>query len=99
MTAELDEFVYDPFSPEVMSNPLPFYEVMREHYPVYYSEKYDAFFLSRFQDAWDFLRIGDNTFMSTEGGPVHPQEVLLRHNAEGVPPPVPPLKPFGSHTG
>jgi cytochrome P450 len=91
MTMLLDEFVYDPFSPEVMSNPFPFYEVLREHFPVYYSAKYDTFFLSRFQDIWDFLRIGDNTFLSSEG--VIPAEVLLRHN-QGVPPPIPPLKPF-----
>lgn len=28
-------FVYDPFSIEVMSNPTPFYKTLREDHPVY----------------------------------------------------------------
>ena len=29
-------FVYDPFDPAVMADPLPYYRVLRDHHPVYY---------------------------------------------------------------
>jgi cytochrome P450 len=87
----VDEFVYDPFGREEMRNPLPFYEVLREHHPVYYVEAYDTFFLSRFQDAWDFLDLADNTFVTNEGS-VFNRSVLLEHN-EG-PTADPPTTPF-----
>ncbi|QNG39466.1 cytochrome P450 [Geodermatophilaceae bacterium NBWT11] len=62
-----------------MRDPMPFYEVLREHHPVYYVEAYDTFFLSRFQDAWDFLDQTDNTFVTNEGS-VFNRADLLRHN-------------------
>ncbi|WP_216913234.1 cytochrome P450 [Nocardia noduli] len=80
MNTAVDEFVYDPFSPEVMSNPLPYYEVLREHFPVYYAERYDTFFLSRFQDALDFLSQPTNVFVTNEGS-VFNKSVLLQHNS------------------
>jgi len=86
-----EDFVYDPFAPEVMRNPLPFYEVLRDRYPVYYSEAYDTFFLSRFQDAWDFLDASENVFVTNEGS-VFNRAVLLEHN-DG-PPADPPTAPF-----
>jgi cytochrome P450 len=89
-----DEFTYDPFSTEAMSNPLPLYEVLRERYPVYYSERYDTFFLSRFQDAWDFLRQPDNTFVANEGSVFHP-EVLRKRNTGPLSDP--PTTPLASH--
>ncbi|MBB2943325.1 cytochrome P450 [Actinoplanes lutulentus] len=94
MSVALDDFVYDPFAPEVMSNPLPFYEVLRDRFPVYYAEKYDTFFLSRFQDAWDFLSLADNMFVTNEGS-VFTQAAVLRHNTEA--PQDKPTTPFGSH--
>ena len=94
MTLTVDDFVYDPFAPEVMADPLPFYEVMREHHPVYFVEEYDTFFLSRFQDAWDFLSFNDNEFVSNEGSVFTPQDVARRN--EG-PLADPPLTPLGSH--
>ena len=36
---------YDPFSPEVMANPLPFYAQLRHETPVLFLEKYDSFVL------------------------------------------------------
>ena len=41
---------YDPFSHEVMQDPWPFYAQLRADAPVFYLEKYDAWFLSRFED-------------------------------------------------
>jgi cytochrome P450 len=94
MTLAADHFVYDPFSPEAMSNPLPLYEILREHHPVYYAEQYDTFFLSRFQDAWDFLSLADNTFVTNEGTVFTRAKVLERNpgpTADG------PTTPLGSH--
>jgi len=44
---------YDPFSAEVMENPLPIYKALRDEAPAYHIAKYDAWALSRFQDIWD----------------------------------------------
>ena len=94
MTLTVDDFVYDPFAPEVMANPLPFYDVMRQHHPVYFVEKYDTFFLSRFQDAWDFLSFNENEFVSTEGSVFTPDDVTRRNEGALTDPP---LTPLGSH--
>jgi cytochrome P450 len=87
-------FEYDPFSPAAMSDPLPIYRVLRDHYPVYYSKQYDTFFLSRFADIWDCLSQGGNTFLGTEGTVVS-RARLLAHNDGPVPDP--PLAPFSHH--
>jgi cytochrome P450 len=84
--AVTEEFVYDPFSPEAMSDPLPIYAVLRDHFPVYYSARYDTFFLSRFQDIWDMLSDNANTFLATEGTVVS-RDLLLAHNSGPVPDP------------
>jgi cytochrome P450 len=89
-----DEFEYDPFSPAAMSDPLPTYRVLRDRYPVYYSPRYDTFFLSRFADIWDVLSQGDNTFLASEGTVVS-RGLLLTHNSGPVPDP--PLSPFSHH--
>jgi cytochrome P450 len=89
-----DEFEYDPFSPVAMGDPLPIYRILRDHYPVYYSERYDTFFVSRFADIWDALSHTDNMFLATEGIVVS-RDLLLRHNCGPVPDP--PLNPFSHH--
>jgi cytochrome P450 len=89
-----DDFVYDPFAPDVMADPHPYYAVLRDRFPVYYADKYDTFFLSRFQDAWDFLGITDNVFVATEGTNME-RDILLQHNAAAVPDL--PLTPLGNH--
>jgi len=43
---------YDPFSEEVMHDPAPIYERLRDEAPAYYMEKWDAWALSRFADIW-----------------------------------------------
>ena len=74
-----DDFSYDPFSPAVMNDPLPFYRVLRNLYPVYYIPEYDTYFLSRFEDVWQFLSITDGTFVGSEGT-LPPPAVLRRKN-------------------
>jgi cytochrome P450 len=43
---------YDPFSEEVMQDPYPIYEKLREEAPCYHLKKWDAYALSRFEDIW-----------------------------------------------
>jgi cytochrome P450 len=42
--------VFDPFSAEFYSGPFPIYRRMRDEAPVYYSEQYDVYALSRHED-------------------------------------------------
>ncbi len=91
MSSAVDEFVYDPFGKEEMRNPLPFYEILRERYPVYYIEAYDMFVLSRFQDAWDFLGIGDNVFVTNEGSVINRADLLNRNSGATIDPPTSPF--------
>jgi len=78
---------YDPFSPAVMHDPLPFYRTLRRDHPVLYMEKYDGFFFSRFEDVLELLSHVDNSFLQSEGSLPTP-EVLSAHNAAALPPPV-----------
>ncbi len=94
MTAVDDVLDYDPFAAEVMRDPMPFYARLRDEHPVYYVERYDTFFLSRFQDVWDFLVLGDNAFPANEGTVFTPADLARRNDgptSDG------PLTPFGSH--
>ncbi len=85
------KFEYDPFSPPVMSNPLPFYEILRRDHPVYYNEKYDGFFFSRFDDIVELLSIADNGLMELEGSLPTPATLRVRNSAA---PAIPPDDPF-----
>ena len=75
----MQDFSYDPFDPAVMADPLPYYRVLREHYPVYYLDKWDTFALSRFADIWDVLAVNDGTFVASEGT-LPPASTLGHHN-------------------
>jgi cytochrome P450 len=86
--------VYDPFDPAVMADPLPYYQVLRDHHPVYYLPKWDTFALSRFDDIWDVLAQGDGTFVASEGT-LPPATVLAHHNDGPVDDP--PLHPLPFH--
>jgi len=44
------QLVFDPFSEEFFTDPYPTYRRMREEAPVYYSEEYDFYALTRHQD-------------------------------------------------
>ena len=85
------EFDYDPFSLEVMQNPLPYYKVMRREHPIFYSAKYDAFFFSRFEHMLEMLSYVDNTFLMTESSQPRPDDILRRNNGA---PAIRPLEPF-----
>ncbi|MBV8860970.1 MAG: cytochrome P450, partial [Mycobacterium sp.] len=77
------DFSYDPFDPAVMADPLSYYRVLREHYPVYYLPQWDTFALSRFADIWDVLSVNDGTFVASEGT-LPPASTLSQHNDGSV---------------
>lgn len=41
---------YDPFSPEALENPYPYYAALRSLAPCCYLKKYDVYFISRYRD-------------------------------------------------
>ena len=88
------QFTYDPFDPQVMSNPLPYYRVLRDEHPLYYIAKWDIYALSRFEDIWQLLQINDGTFVASEG--TLPAAAVLEKRNEG-PVPDPPLHPMPFH--
>ncbi|ODQ93508.1 cytochrome P450 [Mycolicibacterium holsaticum] len=87
-------FSYDPFDPAVMADPLSYYRVLRDEYPVYYIDKWDTYALSRFDDIWRVLEVNDGTFVASEGT-LPAATVLARHNNGPVPDP--PLHPMPFH--
>jgi cytochrome P450 len=90
----MHDFTYDPFAPAVMADPLPYYRVLRERYPLYYVAKWDTYALSRFEDIWQLLAINDGTFVASEGT-LPAATVFARHNDGPVPDP--PLHPMPFH--
>ncbi|MBP3081694.1 cytochrome P450 [Mycolicibacterium fortuitum] len=90
----LQDFSYDPFDPDVMANPLPYYRVLRDEYPVYYIDRWDTYALSRFDDIWNMLGVNDGTFVASEG--TLPAANVLAHRNDG-PVPDPPLHPMPFH--
>jgi len=88
------DFAYDPFDAEVMANPLPYYKILRDRYPLYYMPQWDTFALSRFEDIWRVLEVNDGTFVASEGT-LPAASVLAQHNSGPVPDP--PLHPLPFH--
>ena len=93
-TQVMREFLYDPFDPAVMADPLPYYRILRDRHPVYYIDKWDTYALSRFADIWQLLEINDGTFVASEGT-LPAATVLARRNHGPVPDP--PLHPMPFH--
>lgn len=94
VTQLMKNFFYDPFDPAVMADPLPYYRVLRDDYPVYYVDKWDTYALSRFDDIWQVLSINDGTFVASEG--TLPAATVLATRNDG-PVPDPPLHPLPFH--
>lgn len=88
------DFSYDPFDADVMANPLPYYRILRDEYPVYYLPQWDTFAISRFEDIWQILEVNDGTFVASEGT-LPPASVLAQHNTGPVADP--PLHPLPFH--
>jgi cytochrome P450 len=85
MTATAADFDIDLFSPEAVADLEPIYRELRDRRPVYYSRDYDTFFLSRFEDVWDALRIGDNLLLATETNLPTPEYLRSNHNTAAPP--------------
>jgi cytochrome P450 len=88
------DFTYDPFDAQVMANPLPYYRILRDDYPLYYMPQWDTFALSRFEDIWRVLDVNDGTFVASEGT-LPAASVLAKHNTGPVGDP--PLHPLPFH--
>ena len=57
---------YDPFSPAFQADPFPVYRWMRDEAPVFYSEKWNWWALSRFDDV-RAAALDPETYLSFEG--------------------------------
>jgi cytochrome P450 len=79
------KFEFDPFSAKVVANPDFYYKQLRDEHPVHYNDEYDTYFFSRFNDVWEVLRVGDNTFLATESN-LPTAEYLRTHRNDGAPP-------------
>lgn len=64
---------FDPFSETYFDDPFPFYRQMRDEAPALYLEKYDCFFLSRFEDIWQ--AVSDPRFSHRSG--TNSQDLLV----------------------
>jgi len=58
--------IYDPFSPELIADPYPFYERLRDEHPIHYNERMDFYVLSRYDDIFRALR-KPQVFSSAQG--------------------------------
>ena len=57
---------YDPFNPTFQADPFPVYRWMRDEAPVFYSEKWNWWALSRFEDV-RAAALDPDTYLSFEG--------------------------------
>jgi len=57
---------FDLYSPEIDANPFPYYEILREQYPCYWSESGKLWILSRYDDIVQATRDWE-TFSSSQG--------------------------------
>ncbi len=57
---------FDLYSPEIDADPFPYYEILREQYPCYWSESAKLWILSRYDDIVQAARDWE-TFSSSQG--------------------------------
>ena len=90
--ARAEGTVYDPLSPQALSDPLPLYKVLRDSYRAYPLPQYNAWALPRFEDVWV---VGEDLErFSVIDGPAFEPGSLSRHY-DG-PPPQPATDVLGS---
>ena len=65
---------YNPFSDDVLDDPHPLYRRLRDEAPAYYSEEFDCWFLSRFDDIWE--QTGDTKTYSAAARGTTPAHLL-----------------------
>jgi cytochrome P450 len=66
MTATRDELYYDPYAPDIYSDPYPVFRRLREEAPLYYNELHDFYALSRYSDVRSGL-VDRQTYISGRG--------------------------------
>src|SRR2546429_5400493 len=57
---------FDLYSPEIDADPFPYYEILREQYPCYWSESAKLWIISRYEDIVEAARDWE-TFSSSQG--------------------------------
>jgi cytochrome P450 len=72
------QFHFDPFGAEEKANPLPFHKVLRDEFPAYFIEEYDAWAISRFGDVWDLLNDTEH-ITSTEGTMMFEEQLRVKN--------------------
>lgn len=84
---------YDPFAPEVMRDPEPYYRELRDTGPVHPLPQYHAWALPRFAEVWAVLNARDR--ISISDGPIFSRERLLEpSSARPARVPTRPLRSF-----
>src|SRR4029078_3673321 len=66
VTVSGDPVVFDPYSDDYFDSPFETYRRMRDEAPLYYSEKYDFWALTRYEDVSAAIR-DHETFWSAKG--------------------------------
>ena len=59
-------FTFDPYAPEVHRDPFPLYRILRDEYPLYFSEPGNCWVLSRYADVAT-VALDTQTFSSAQG--------------------------------
>jgi cytochrome P450 len=89
------EVVYDPFSIEAMTDPLPLYASLRKRGGPYRLDQYNAWALSQFADVWDVFTDLDD--FSIVDGPIFDVNVLAtKHQSGPSQPELDPMPGFAS---
>ena len=70
---------YDPFAPDVMRDPMPYYRELRDAGPVHPLPQYDAWALPRFAEVWQVLH--ERERISIADGPIFARERMVEPNA------------------
>lgn len=69
----MNSFQFDPRSPVFRANPYPFYDMLRQHMPLFYWPDRQMWFVSRYEDCYALLRdnrLGHGVFVDAETSPL-----------------------------